>query len=309
MTCRRNPTNTEPELEPTNSFAERHSTVQEGALYVVATPIGNLGDISPRARAVLASVDRICAEDTRVTARLLAHLGLKRPLQALHEHNERQVVADLVARLHGGESLALVSDAGTPLISDPGYVLVSAVREASLPVIAIPGASAVLAALAISGLPTDRFVFEGFLPPKSAARRARLEALSSETRTLVIYEASHRIEACADDCAAILGPRRVCIARELTKRFEESVRLTAEQLPAWIAGDANRQRGEFVLVVEGATASAPNQAEADRILNLLLRELPVSGAARLAAELTGLPRRSLYRRALQLAAGDAPDEN
>ncbi len=285
------------------------SVVLKGALYVVATPIGNLGDFSQRACEVLAAVDRICAEDTRVTARLLTHFGLRRPLQALHEHNETRIVAGLIEDLHRGASLALVSDAGTPLISDPGYALVAAVREAAMPVYAIPGASAVLAALSISGLPTDRFVFEGFLPSKSSARRARLQTLSSESRTLVLYEASHRIAACADDCAAILGERRVCIARELTKRFEESARMPASALPAWVAADGNRERGEFVLVVEGAAAAASDDTEADRVLTLLLRELPVSAAARLCAELTGHPRRALYDRALRMAAADEKNDN
>lgn len=283
--------------------------VLPGALYVVATPIGNLGDFSLRAQAVLAGVDRICAEDTRVTARLLAHFGLSRPLQALHEHNETRIVGSLIEDLRAGTSLALVSDAGTPLISDPGYVLVAAARAAGLPVYAVPGASAALSALSISGLPTDRFVFEGFLPSRSSARRARLQALSKEPRTLVLYEASHRIADCASDCAAILGERRICIARELTKRFEESAQMRASALPDWIAADANRERGEFVLVVEGAPATNGDSAEAERVLALLLREVPVSTAARLCAELTGRPRRVLYDRALQMTADGGNSHN
>lgn len=297
-------------VEPFPSpFDSISGTVLPGALYVVATPIGNLGDFSLRAQAVLAGVDRICAEDTRVTTRLLAHFGLNRPLQALHEHNETRIAAGLIENLCAGASLALVSDAGTPLISDPGYVLVAAARAAGLPVYAVPGASAVLSALSISGLPTDRFVFEGFLPPKSGARRARLQALSKEPRTLVLYEASHRIAVCADDCAAILGERRICIARELTKRFEESALMRASALPDWIAADANRERGEFVLVVEGAPATDGDDAEAERVLALLLRELPVSTAARICAELTGKPRRALYDRALQMTADDGSSDN
>jgi len=288
-----------PNTFSSGSFAE---TALAGALYVVATPIGNLGDLSARAQAILASADRICAEDTRVTSHLLTHFGLRRPLQALHEHNETRIVAGLIDDLRAGASLALVSDAGTPLISDPGYVLVAAARTAGISVYAVPGASAVLSAVSISGLPTDRFVFEGFLPSKSAARRARLQTLSQEPRTLVLYEASHRIAACADDCAAILGERRVCIARELTKRFEESAQMPASALPSWIAADANRSRGEFVLVVEGAPASSGDDAEVERVLTLLLRELPVSAAARLCAELTGKPRRLVYERALQMTA-------
>jgi len=289
----------DPDTSSSGSFAE---TALAGALYVVATPIGNLGDLSARALAILASVDRICAEDTRVTSHLLTHFGLRRPLQALHEHNETRIVAGLIDDLRAGASLALVSDAGTPLISDPGYVLVAAARVAGISVYAVPGASAVLSAVSISGLPTDRFVFEGFLPSKSAARRARLQTLSKEPRTLVLYEASHRIAACAGDCATILGERRVCIARELTKRFEESAQMPASALPGWIAADANHSRGEFVLVVEGAPASSGDDAEVERVLTLLLRELPVSTAARLCAELTGKPRRLVYERALQMTA-------
>lgn len=278
---------------------------QAGALYVVATPIGNLADISARARQVLAQVDLVCAEDTRVSGALFSHLGLNKPLRALHEHNELRVVDGLIGALRGGHSLALVSDAGTPLISDPGYALVSAARDAGLPVFTVPGASAVMAALSISGLPTDRFVFEGFLPHKNGARRRRLQELATEPRTVVVYEASHRIAACAEDCAAVLGARRICVGRELTKRFEESERMAASDFPQWIAADANRQRGEFVLVIEGAPARTGQQVEVDRILRRLLRELPVSAAARIAAELSGRPRRELYARALQLTDGSA----
>lgn len=274
--------------------------IQSGALYVVGTPIGNLDDFSVHAREVLAGVDRIYAEDTRVSQKLLAHWELHRPLQSLHEHNETRVVPRLVADLQAGTSVALVSDAGTPLISDPGYVLVASARAAGIPVYAVPGPSAVVAALSISGLPTDRFVFEGFLPHRTEARRARLRFLANESRTTVLFEASHRIRYCADDCAAILGDRRVCVARELTKRFEESAQMPAHALPEWFASDGNRTRGEFVLVVEGAPSQEVATAELDRVLQLLLRELPVSSAARLGAELTSCSRRIAYRRALTL---------
>lgn len=295
--------------ELSDTAATASSAVRSGALYVVATPIGNVGDFSPRAREVLAAVDRICAEDTRVSAALLAQFGLRRPMQSLHEHNEARAVDGLLAALRGGASLALVSDAGTPLISDPGYALVAAVRTAGLPVYAVPGPSALLAALAISGLPTDRFVFEGFLPPRAGARRARLQVLAAEPRTLVLYESAHRIVDCAADLAQQLGARRLCIARELTKRFEESALMPAADLPAWIAADRNRTRGEFVLVMEGAPDSAGDDAEATRILALLLPEMPLSAAARVAAELTGQPRRALYDRALGMVADVDSDDN
>jgi 16S rRNA (cytidine1402-2'-O)-methyltransferase len=273
-----------------------------GQLYVVATPIGNLGDLSPRARAILAQVDRICAEDTRTTGQLLAHFGIDRPLTALHEHNEERVVAGLVQQLQQGRSLALVSDAGTPLISDPGYRLVAAARDAALPVLAVPGPCAAIAALSISGLASDAFVFAGFLPHKSAARRERLRELASEARTLIVYESSHRIEDCLADVAATLGAeRRVCLARELSKRFEQSVRLGAAALLDWLKADAHRSRGEFVLVIEGAPAAPRSAFDVETLLRALLRELPPARAARVAAELTGERRNALYSRALALS--------
>lgn len=275
--------------------------VRAGALYVVGTPIGNLGDLSVHAREVLAAVDRICAEDTRVSQNLLARCGLRKPLQPLHEHNEARVVQRLIADLQTGTSMALVSDAGMPLISDPGYVLVSSARAAGISVYAVPGPSAVLAALSISGLPTDRFVFEGFLPHQAVARRKRLRLLLNELRTTVLFEASHRIRSCADDCAAIFGERRVFVARELTKCFEESALLAARALPEWFASDSNRTRGEFVLVIEGMPPQEVPRLELDRVLVPLLRELPLSTAARLGAELTGCSRRSAYQRALSLS--------
>ncbi|MEQ1439651.1 16S rRNA (cytidine(1402)-2'-O)-methyltransferase [Fontimonas sp. SYSU GA230001] len=276
-------------------------------LYVVATPIGNLGDLSPRAQAVLAGVDRICAEDTRTSGALLAHFGIRRPLVALHEHNESAVCERLVRELQDGAALALVSDAGTPLVSDPGFVLVRAARAAGLPVVAVPGPCAAIAALSISGLPSDRFVFEGFLPAKSAARRSRLRALAHETRTLILYESSHRIADTAQDLADLLGPREVCLARELTKLHEQSVVLPACDLPGWLREDANRERGEFVLLIAGAAVEEPAAGlDTVQLLRLLLRELPVSAAARIAAEITGLRKKELYERALQLSQGD-PD--
>lgn len=281
--------------------------VVAGHLYVVATPIGNLGDLSPRAQAVLGAVDAICAEDTRNTSALLAHFGLKKPLLAVHEHNEDEICARLVARLQAGETLALVSDAGTPLISDPGFAVVRAARDADLPVLTVPGPCAAIAALSISGLPSDRFVFEGFLPAKSAARRERLRAFAAETRTLIVYESSHRIVDCVDDIAVELGAGRpLCLARELSKLYEQSLRAPAAEIAAWLRSDANHTRGEFVLAIGGAAADAqPQQAEGERVLRILLgASLSASSAARLAAEISGARRKELYALALQLSGDD-----
>ena len=284
------------------------SAVQPGHLYVVATPIGNLGDLSPRALDVLRGVDAICAEDTRNSAGLLSHFGVKKPLLALHDHNEEQVAAGLVARIAGGDSLALVSDAGTPLVSDPGFRLVRAVREAGLPVVALPGPCAAIAARSISGIPSDRFLFVGFLPAKASQRRAALEELAAEPATLLLYESSHRIADCAADLATVLGTRRVCIARELTKLFEQSAVMSAAELPAWIAADAHREKGEFALVVEGAPKreALSGGADVERILRVLVRELGASQGSKLAAEITGMKKRELYE--MSLTFGGAAHE-
>ena len=299
-----------PPLEsPSGSAAESGSdtTVIPGALYVVATPIGNLGDLSPRAARVLAAVDRIACEDTRVSGPLLGSLGIQRPLQSLHEHNEDRIAADLVRRLCDGESMALISDAGTPLVSDPGFALVRAAREAGVPVYPVPGPCAAIAALSVSGLPSDAFVFAGFLPPKSAARCARLQELGRESRSVIVYESSHRITDCLADIVTVLGgARRLCLSREISKRFEESLTAGAAEVQAWQAADPNRSRGEFVLVIEGRRDSA-DHAEGERVLRLLLGQLPPSAAARLAADITGAPRRVLYEMALRVADKDAAD--
>lgn len=278
-----------------------------GCLYVVATPIGHLGDLSPRAQAVLAGVDAICVEDTRNTGSLLAKFGIKKPLRALHDHNEDRQSAELVERLAAGQTLALVSDAGTPLVSDPGYALVRAARQAGLAVQTVPGPCAVIAALSIAGLPTDEFTFAGFLPAKSGARLARLRELATEPRTWVVYEAPHRIVECAVDLATALGPtREVFLARELTKRFEQGVLLPAGELAAWLEADANRQRGEFVLAVAGAPAQAESSTlDARTLLQALLTELPPARAARLAAGLTGIKRQFLYQLALEISGHTA----
>ena len=284
-------------------------TVVAGALYVVATPIGNLGDLSPRACRILAGVDRIAAEDTRTSGLLLAHFGIQRPLVALHEHNEDRIAGELVRQLQAGQSLALISDAGTPLISDPGFALVRAARAAGVPAYAVPGPCAAVAALSVSGLPSDAFLFAGFLPPKQAARRAKLEQLGREPRTVIVYESSHRIADTLVDLAAVLGPQRpVALSRELSKRFEESYSGTAAGLQAWQAADANRGRGEFVLLI-GSAGQAADLAEGERVLRLLLRELPPSGAARLAAEITGAPRKALYAVALRMAGENAENKD
>ena len=272
-------------------------SIDAGTLYVVATPIGNRGDFTDRARAVLGAVSLVLAEDTRRTRPLLRDLGIDTPLLALHEHNERTRTAELLERLARGEALALVSDAGTPLISDPGFVLVRAARAAGHAVSPVPGACAAVAALSVAGLPADRFAFEGFLPPKAAARRRALEALAQETRTMVFYEAVHRVrETLADLAAAFGGARRACVARELTK-LHETIRAAAlDELAAWAATDDDVVRGEVVLVVEGAAESVATHAiDARSLLLELARELPAAKAAQIASKLTGEPRKQLYQ--------------
>nr|WP_207780915.1 16S rRNA (cytidine(1402)-2'-O)-methyltransferase [Lysobacter telluris] len=265
-------------------------------LHVVATPIGNLGDLSPRALETLRTVAAICAEDTRHTRQLLAHFGIDKPLVALHEHNEDALAQRLVARLLAGESLALVSDAGTPLVSDPGFRLVGAARAAGIKVSPVPGACAFIAALSVAGLPSDRFVFEGFLPAKAAARRERLQQLAGEVRTLAFYESSHRIQDTLADLAQVFGPtRRAVIARELTKLFETVLDGTLAELHAAVAADANQRKGEFVVLVQGAGDDADARIAAGRRLYARLAEhLPPSTAARLAADMSGAPRKALY---------------
>ena len=269
---------------------------QAGTLYVVATPIGNTGDISARAREVLAGVDAICAEDTRHTRQLLGALGIERPLLALHEHNEGEIAWKLVERLRAGERLALVSDAGTPLVSDPGYRLVREVRAAGLRVSPVPGACAAVAALSVAGLPSDRFCFEGFLPAKAGARRDRLQALMSEPRTLVFYESGHRIAESLEDFVTLFGAgREAVLARELTKLFETVLGDTLGGIAARVAADDNQRKGEFVLVVRGCEDDAEARLrEGQRIYALLGDHLKPSLAARLAAELSGAPRKALY---------------
>ena len=267
-----------------------------GNLHVVATPIGNLGDFSPRAVETLRSVSAICAEDTRRTRPLLQHFGIDTALVALHDHNEDEMASRLVARLSAGESLALVSDAGTPLVSDPGFRLVHAARAAGIRVSPVPGAAALIAALSVAGLPSDRFVFEGFLPAKSGARRERLQALAGEARTLIFYEASHRILDFLGDAASAFGADRpAVVARELTKLFETVLDGPLGEVRSRIEHDPNQQKGEFVVLVEGAGDDADARLlEGQRVYRKLAEHLPPSTAAKLAADLTGAPRKALY---------------
>lgn len=279
-----------------------------GTLYVVATPIGNLDDISARALKILGAVKLIAAEDTRHSVRLLQHFGIQTPLAPCHEHNERDEGSRFIARLLAGDDVALVSDAGTPLISDPGYHLVRQARAAGITVVPVPGACALIAALSAAGLPSDRFMFEGFLPAKAVGRRARLEQVKEESRTLIFYEAPHRILECLQDMQAVFGDERPAVlARELTKTFETLKGLPLAELRAFVESDSNQQRGECVVLVAGWSAPEDDQAvstQALRVLDLLLAEMPLKRAAALAAEITGVRKNLLYQAALEKQKGD-----
>ncbi len=276
-----------------------------GALYVVATPIGNLADISVRALTVLSLMDAVACEDTRNTGQLLARYRLSRPLFAAHQHNEREAAQKIVDRLRHGERIALVSDAGTPAISDPGAKIVDAVRDAGLPVIPVAGASAAVAALSASGLLSEQFYFVGFLPARDRQRATELAALAPLTATLVFYEAPHRVVDTVNALLQAFGPhRKVVIARELSKLFEQIHRCALADAPAWLAGDINHQRGEFVLLVEGAAQAADDLDEAKRLLAILLEACTVSQAAALAAKITGIKKNTLYTLALQMSEPD-----
>ncbi len=275
----------------------------ECALYVVATPIGNLRDISLRALDVLSSADVIAAEDTRNSGHLLTHHGIAaKRLMALHQHNERGAAEKVIALLAQGQSVALVTDAGTPAVSDPGALLVADVRAAGFRVIPIPGANAALAALSASGLPAPHFLFYGFLPNKSAARRSTLQDLIALPYTLVFYEAPHRILECVADLHSVYGgERQIVFAREITKLFESIHRCTLAEAMDWLNADPNNQRGEFVLLISGAPAPEEGlDAETERVLSLLLKELPLKQAVQLAVQITGAGRNELYPRALQI---------
>ena len=274
-----------------------------GTLYVVATPIGNLEDMTPRAIRILSEVDLIAAEDTRHSGKLLKHFGIEAKTEALHEHNERSQVPRLIEILQAGKSIAFITDAGTPLVSDPGFHLVRSARQAGLTVIPVPGACAAIAALSAAGLPSDRFVFEGFPPAKSAARRAVFEKLHEEARTLIFYESPHRILESLKEMTEIFGPEREAVlARELTKQFETVRSGTLTELSEWVNRDPHQQLGEFVILIHGVPRAEREAVdeEAERVLRILLEELPVSQATALAAKITGLKKNRLYEYALNL---------
>ena len=272
-----------------------------GSLYVVATPIGNLADASPRALEVLRTADVLACEDTRTTRTLLARHGIDRPTLALHAHNERAAGAKLLAELQAGKDVALVTDAGTPGVSDPGALLVEAAHRAGLRVVALPGANAAITAYSAAGFAADRFLFVGFLPAKPAARRKALAALDLPC-PVILYEAPHRVLETVEDLAARFGgARELVIARELTKKFEEIARLPLAQAAAWLRAGPHRQQGEFVLVLGPGAPAAADDGEAERVLGVLLESLPASEAAKLAARITGAPRNALYKLALARA--------
>jgi len=272
------------------------SSVQPGCLWVVATPIGHRDDLSARAIVTLREVAVIAAEDTRHSRPLLVLHNIDTPLIALHEHNERDAVEAIVRRLQGGDSVALISDAGTPLISDPGFRLVRAARAAGIRCIPVPGACAAIAALSVAGLPSDRFVFEGFLPPKAAARRSRLQELAGDARTVIFYESSHRVAESLADMRDVFGAEREAVlARELTKMFETVLGEPLAELAARVAADPDQQRGECVILVAGRGEEADAKlAEGQRIFAILREELPPAKAAKMAAAITGAPRKLLY---------------
>lgn len=276
----------------------------QGILYVVATPIGNLGDMVPRAVETLQTVALIAAEDTRHSSRLLSHFDIKTPCIAYHDHSDESRVDQLIAKMQAGESIALISDAGTPLVSDPGYRLVRSARQAGIQVVPIPGACAMIAALSAAGLPSDRFAFEGFLPAKQVARCTQLQSLAADSRTLIFYEAPHRILETLQDLAQVFGPEReVVIAREITKTFETIKGDKVAALVDWVAADSNQQRGEIVLLVHGAPKQENEALTPEQIhtMKVLLEELPVKQAASIGAKLTGLKKNFLYDWALQQA--------
>ncbi|MFA9438681.1 16S rRNA (cytidine(1402)-2'-O)-methyltransferase [Uliginosibacterium sp. sgz301328] len=280
----------------------------QASLYIVATPLGNVRDITLRALDVLRAVDVVAAEDTRHSQRLLDAHGIRANLLALHEHNEQAGATRVIAMLEEGRHVALVTDAGTPAVSDPGARLVARVQAAGHRVVPVPGPCAAIAALSVSGLADGAFQFVGFLPPKPAARRAMLEALAPVAATLVFYEAPHRIAECVDDLLAVLGgERELVVGRELTKMFEQVQRLPLAEAPAWFAADPNRQRGEFVLLVSAPPPREGVPAEVERTLRLLMAELPLKSAARLTAELSGVSRNVLYDLGLSFKAADQGD--
>ena len=269
---------------------------QQGTLYVVATPIGNFADVSERMRHTLASVSKIAAEDTRRTGLLLSHLQIDTPCFSFHDHNERQKLDWIVQLLQAGESIALVSDAGTPLISDPGYPLIARLRENGMEVTAIPGPCALITALSIAGLPTDRFVFEGFLSSKSSSRKAQLEAMVEQTATSILYESSHRIKACLEDIRLVFGKdRRIVVARELTKTFETVLDGSIEEILDKLNSDHNQSKGEFVVMIKGQEKK-PNilTPESEKLALTLSRELPSKKVSSVVSEIYGVKKKLVY---------------
>ncbi len=275
-------------------------SVRKGVFHVIATPIGNLADITQRAREVIASVDVLYAEDTRHTARLCSHLGVAPQLRSLHDHNESDRIPEIMAQLQEGLAIGLVSDAGTPLISDPGYRIVAACQQKGLPVSPVPGVSALTAVLSVCGLPTDRFLFEGFLPAKSAARVKALQSLQTEAATIVFFESKHRIKSALADMHAVLGDRLICVAREVTKAFESFYHGSISEVMQRIEDDADCQKGEFVVVVSGAPQSSKSfNVEIQSLLTDVAKEIPPKRAAKIVANYCGLPAKELYQWLLQ----------
>jgi len=279
-----------------------NQALSSAALFLVATPIGNLGDISSRALQTLQCVDLIAAEDTRHSKRLLQHFGIDTRLIAYHEHNEEQQTPRLITRLQRGQSVALISDAGTPLVSDPGYRLVQAALQQQIRVVPVPGPCAAIAALSVSGLPSDRFVFEGFPPARQGTRVNYLQTLQSEQRTLIFYVSCHRITDTMIDMRDVLGgQRQAVLARELTKTYETIRKATLDELVAWVIDDSDQQKGEIVLLIEGARERGNGaQLLLESLLPVLVDELPVKQAAIIASKVTGLNKNELYKRALAL---------
>ena len=290
-----------------DSFLSPASRNLGTVLYIVSTPIGNLGDMTPRAAEVLRQVDVIAAEDTRHSKRLMTHFGIDTPLISCHDYNERQQAEVIVQRMRAGETVALISDAGTPLISDPGFHLVRTVREAGFNVVPVPGVCAIIAALSVGGLPTDRFYFEGFLPAKSAGRRKRIKGLSAFPNTWGVYESPHRIVDLLEDLVTVLGgDRYIALVREITKTFETVLAGTVAEVRDAVLSDSNQQRGEFVVLIEGFKAddAAEIGLEAEKMLQRLLEDLPIKKAAAAVADLTGLRKNQLYELGLKMKSGE-----
>lgn len=278
-------------------------SIIKGALYIVATPIGNLEDLSPRAKMVLENVDLIVAEDTRHSKPMLNQYGIKTKIRAYHDYNERTLAPVLIQQLQAGASIALISDAGTPLICDPGYHLLVAAHAAEIKVIPIPGPSALISALSVAGFSSEKFIFEGYLPAKKTARRQRLQLLKNETRTIVFYEAPHRILACIEDAISCFGSeRQAVVAKEITKLHENIQRATLAGILGWLSSDRDLSKGEFVVVIQGDKADQFDTQEANRVLKILLADHSVKEAAKLTSEIMQGNRNVIYKLAMDLKA-------